>query len=77
MVGANGPMVINLEEKGPTNGVIPKRPRGHKSSKADLKHDAFALSFGEALKGLMAENREKEEALAKRNTKRCQDKEDS
>jgi hypothetical protein len=74
MVGANGPMVINLEEKGPTNGVIPKRPRGHKSSKADLKRDAFALSFGETLKGLMAE---KKEALAKRNTKRRQDKEDS
>jgi hypothetical protein len=70
--GGNDSVVIDLEEEGSTNGALPKLPRGHKTSMADLKRDASTLFFGETLKGLMAE---KEDAVAKRDEKRRREKE--
>jgi hypothetical protein len=40
MVGGSASTVIDVEEEGPTNGVLPSRPRGHRATKADLKCDA-------------------------------------
>jgi hypothetical protein len=44
--------VIDLEEEGPTNDALSKRPRGHKSTQADLQCDAFVLYISETLKGV-------------------------
>jgi hypothetical protein len=57
---------VDLNDEGPPNDALHKRPKGNKASKADLKRDVSALAFGETLKNLMAEK----EALAKTDEKR-------
>ena len=73
----NDSTVIDLEEGGPStgdpsNGGRTPRPRGHKSSKLDLKCDASSTALHETLESLMDE---KEEANAKRDEKRRMEKE--
>jgi hypothetical protein len=70
--GGNDSTFIGLKEEFHTNGALRKLPRGHKNSKAGLKHDAAAIAFGETLKGLMTE---KEDALATRDETRRREKE--
>jgi hypothetical protein len=62
---------LYLEEEGPSNCALPSRQRGHKATKANLKHDASAFALSKTLKGLMAK---KEEVLAKRDEKRRREK---
>jgi hypothetical protein len=50
-------MVIDLEEDDPNNSVLPSWLRGHKSIKADLKHDASAFALSETMKGFIGERR--------------------
>jgi hypothetical protein len=54
-------------------GAYAKRPRDHKASKTDLRHEASAIALGNTLKSVFAD---KEEASAKRDEQRRRDKED-
>jgi hypothetical protein len=67
----NASTVVDHEKEGLSNGPLPSRPRGHNVTKANLRHDAFAISLSETLKGLMPE---KEGAVTKRNEKRRREK---
>jgi hypothetical protein len=68
--GTNVSLIIDLEQEGPRNGVIPSR----EGPRSNLKLDAYALALSENLKGLMTK---KKEELSKRDDKRCQEKEDT
>jgi hypothetical protein len=61
------------EQDTPIEGrAYAKRPRGHKASKTDLRHEASAIALGNTLKSVFAD---KKEASAKRDEQRRQDKE--
>jgi hypothetical protein len=66
------PAIVDLEEEDGGKGTLPRRPRGHKAMASDIKRDAAALALSETLKGWMAN---KEEAIAKRDEKKHQEKE--
>jgi hypothetical protein len=66
------PAIIDLEEEGGDKGILPCRPRGHKATMSNIKHDATALALSEIFKGWMAN---KEEAIAKREEKKQREKE--
>jgi hypothetical protein len=61
------PTIVDLEEEGGDKGILPHRPRGHKATMSDIKHDATALALSETFKGWIAN---KEEAIAKREEKK-------
>jgi hypothetical protein len=46
---------IDDEDKAPGHNSLPSRPRGHKSTKTDLKLDVSSLTLGEILKTLLNE----------------------
>jgi hypothetical protein len=55
-----------------TRALSPRRQRGHKATMSDIKCDAVTLASSETFKGWMAD---KEEAIAKREENRSQEKE--
>jgi hypothetical protein len=55
MVGGSASTVIDVEEEGPTNGVLPSQPKGHKATKAELKGDASTIALIGTLKLMMVE----------------------
>jgi hypothetical protein len=64
----------NEDEEVPGKGGAYKdRPRGHKARKTDLRRQASSLALGNTLKLVFAD---KEEASAKRDERRRQDKEE-
>jgi hypothetical protein len=66
------PAIVDLEEEDGDKGTLPRRPRGHKATTSDIKCDAAALALSETFNGWMAN---KEEAIAKREEKKCREKE--
>jgi hypothetical protein len=68
---ASDSTIIDLEEDGGPRKA--PRPRGHKAGKQDLQREASSISLKYTLKVVMAN---KEEASAKREESRRQEKED-
>jgi hypothetical protein len=49
--GRNVSSFTDLEKGGPSNDGCLPRPRGHKDTKADLKHDASVLALSAIYRG--------------------------
>ena len=65
--------IIDLEDVAASSVKHVDRPRRHKTSKQEAKRDDSSLALQETLKGLLTK---KEESSAKRNERKCQDKEE-
>jgi hypothetical protein len=63
---------VDLEGDDGDKGTLPVRPRGHKATHSDLKHDVVALVLSEIFKGWIVD---KNEAIAKREKKKREEKE--
>ena len=61
------PSEAELEEGGSSSVNRAVRPRGHKTTKQDAKHEASSITLEETLKGLIAE---KEMSSAKRDERK-------
>jgi hypothetical protein len=60
-------VVVNGEDGEPGQKSLPPRPRGHKTSKANLAREASALALSQGLQKIMADS---QVTLARRDKKR-------
>jgi hypothetical protein len=63
---------IDIEDEDGDKVTLPRRPRGHKATPADMKKDVAALALSETLKGWIPN---KEEAISMREESKCREKE--
>jgi hypothetical protein len=64
-------VAVDDEDEASGKNALPSRPKGHKSTKTDLKRNASALALRDTLKTMIDET---QEALSNRDEKRRPEK---